>query len=449
MRSNKHVLVVVLCLSLVVTLGSLFAHHHDSSISLIMYNDGVTLGLSENPDDLRSYGMDVIYTHFEGWVGKGELSGLTYRLDPSGGTRYDEISFLGGREVSLPISRGDIRIHSHVSLLAGITLAGNFGFHSAQNFVHDTLDIPLVHFGYDEDTIKVYPLLDLIQALDVRQDTPWYSSSEVIVRASVEERLSIGYEQRLAASLLVGHRTEGLSEFFLGLGYTWNEPLDQWQTHKAVSNKESGLTATAKGHMGMFAASYTWYLQTKQGYGGLGLDIGINGHEKWERNDIILSIGPFFGGGMIATSLRYSLYKELGFTIHNYFKMIPIDTEGVRKRENISSWLLGIDYEIPQLRTSYLHTFASTALGFKRYLVTEVEETERNTTLDEVRFSSMISIGVRFLSSGQLQYGGVGYGLEVQGGLILSDNSNLPSLLEFTEIAQLFVMARITMGSRL
>ena len=79
-------------------LSSLSAHHRQSSFSTLIYNDGMTLGVTENPDDLRSYGLKLSYTYQKRWFAFLEASGITSRkLSDSAGSRYDEIVFSAAR----------------------------------------------------------------------------------------------------------------------------------------------------------------------------------------------------------------------------------------------------------------------------------------------------------------------------------------------------------------
>src|SRR5690554_7378281 len=85
---------IVLSLLLLSIMPLLPAHHNPTSISALIYNDAFSMGIWDNKDDFRSYGIDLSFTHSNRWFGKVELSGLTLREKER---RYDEISLLGGR----------------------------------------------------------------------------------------------------------------------------------------------------------------------------------------------------------------------------------------------------------------------------------------------------------------------------------------------------------------
>ncbi len=452
MRVFRKKSAVALIIALFITFAPLAAHHKSTSLSLLIYNDAVTLGLAENRDDLRSYGMNLAFEKKGGLELSASLSGLTLRLpEESGGRRYDEIVVEGGKTFILPMIEKETTIAAHITLKGGVALVGDLGFAAAQNVVHEVLSIDKVYFPYESEQVHLYPYYLISQGLEFTKKANWYSSSTVLLRPVIEQMFAYGYEHRIYGGFVVGQRTEELNELLISIGYTFNEQFDGWETHKALSEFEQGLTASVQGHLGLLAFSYQWYLQTRQGYGGFGVNVGLSNRQKWVANDLLLSLGMSFPANGIYSTLRYALNKSGGIIVGNFYKMFTLADEG-RLRENVSLWFAGYDYEFSSWDFGLARPFGSLAIGLRRFLVTkDTTEGHRAKQLDTTRFSAIASVGLRFFPSGELQYDGVAYGIEVSTGVMLLHPSNplFDPPLELADAVTFFAAVRLSLGSRL
>jgi hypothetical protein len=91
-------------------------------------------------------------------------------------------------------------------------------------------------------------------------------------------------------------------------------------------------------------------------------------------------------------------------------------------------------------------------MGFNRFLVMSDGEPSQNRVrnLLEVTFSAEIMAGLRLFNRGEIQYHGSAYGLELSGGLLLNDNSEvaLPSYtLELNEVWRPYFKIALTIGT--
>lgn len=445
-------LLLVLC-----TCALLAAGHRESSISVLMYNDSLTLGLSENQDDLRSYGTRFLFSHSSGWYGRLDMSGLTHRTrNEETGSRYDEVVVLGGKIFHFPVSETVPRMTFQLSPHIGLLLAGDMQFETMQNLVHFVLDIDEVELPYETEGVAIRPYVGLSHSFDYLEPAPWFSVSDLVFTAKLEGTYVPAYAGRLYAGIAIGHRTPSTSELLAGIGYVWESVMDGWPSHELVSQSERGLIASVNGHFGILAFSYRWYLDTLQGYGGLGFDIGLGLAQTWERNDLLLSLGSMLPSRLFATSLRYVVDGDFGIVIENLFKMIPVE-ETARVRENISSWHVGVDYEFSRLQIGLMRPFASLSLGVRRYLVMmdadpgAQDSNGRVRESDTGRFSMNGAVGVRFFPDGEIQYGKVAYGFQVSGGLLYVDVGNLGSAypLMLTDSWEPYLRVGLTIGSKL
>ncbi len=448
---------LVCCLALACNSLLLHADHNQSSISSLVYNDSVTMGLAENQDDLRSFGAEFSYMHGSGWFGRLEVSGITQRNRASeAGSRYDEMVIAVGTTFHFRFGDAAPRMSLSLRPLAGIVLAGRMGFEGVQNLIHDTFGIERVFLSYERAGISIYPKLGFVQSFDYLEQAPWFSASDLVFRVETDGSFSPGYAHRFHAGVSVGQRTQAISELLVGLGYTWESVEDGWPSHELVGLSESGLTAYVDGHFGMLAFSYTWYLNNLQGYGGLGFDIGFSDETVWKRNDLLLSIGPIIPSGMLASGLRYLVRRDFGIMLLNLFKMIPLADEG-RVRENVSSWIVGADYEFSMLDVGFMKPFAALGAGVRRFLVMKDagpgsnDSNGRVRESEALRFTMGLSMGVRLFTDGRFQYGGVAYGLELSGGIMFTDVQAIDSMyqLSYTERWMPYVRIGLTAGSLL
>jgi hypothetical protein len=439
--------------------SSLAAEHRPSSISSLVFNDSVTLGLSDNPDDLRSYGMQILFHHESGWEVYSSIFGLTFRdRESQEGKRYDEFILQGGRLFHFHIGDGEPDMMIDLAPYVGVTMAGNLGLDHAQNLVHEVLDITLVDLPYEGDNLRVSPHVGSMAAFVYKEKAPWFSSSDLIFRAEVELSHALSYKSSVSTHISVGQSTSSVSDFAVGLGYVWAHVYDDWFTHEMVTMSETGVIGLLRWHFGVISFTYQWYLERLQGYGGLGFDIDLGENIRWQRNDVVLSMGMTIPERMTATSLRYKIIDELSLSITNMFKMVPLSSDE-RTREIVSIWTLGGDYEFSRLSLGWMRPFVSSALGLKRVLVMEddtdsvIDSNGRVRSFSAIKFLADVQAGLRFFTDGRLQYQGVAYGLEISAGLQYGSTKAIQVFgvydLEMVEVWRPYVKVAITAGSHL
>jgi hypothetical protein len=238
-----------------------------------MYNDSVTLGLSDNPDDLRSFGMESSYHHHSGWELSTSMFGLTYRdrsEDEDDSGRYDELFLQGGKLFHFHVSDKDPQIQVDLTPFLGVSFIGNLGLEDVQNLVHRIFSIEPVYLDYDTDELVILPYAGARASFVYTEPAPWFSVSQMVFRAYTEIYHSFLFTSRVSAGISIGQSTEAVSDLRVGLGYTWAHAYDGGGfTHERVTMSETGLTAFLRGNFGVFAFSYIWYLEQLQGYGGL------------------------------------------------------------------------------------------------------------------------------------------------------------------------------------
>lgn len=448
---NRRFLPFVMLLCVVLPL---FASHQITSFSSMIFNDSITLGLSENSDDLRSYGMELAFHHESNWLGELSVSGLTQRnaFDDTSG-RYDEVFLQAGRLFHFPVGKGEPEMAVRVVPFAGLVFAGNMGFDFVQNLVHVSLDIEEVDLPYEYDGVRVYPRFGVVQTFEYREPAPWFSITDLVFFAEVEAFYSPGYAARIFSSVAVGQYTTSISELSVGLGYAWETVFDSWRSHELVGANETGVVGFLRGHFGLLSLSYKWYLDSLQGYGGLGFDVAFDQGKVWKHNDLLLSLGMMLPYRVSTMSLRYTVAGDFGVFIANTFKMVPLEDED-RVRENVSSWHVGGEYEFSQLDVGWMRPFASLGAGVRRFLVMgdadedAADSNGRVRLSQNVRFSMDAAVGLRFFTDGQLQFNGVAYGLEVSGGLFFTDSHDFGSEfdLELTQRWMPYVRIGVTVG---
>lgn len=433
----KRVLIrLIYSILILLVLNPLSAHHRQSSFSTLIYNDGMTLGLTENPDDLRSYGLKLSYTYQKRWFAFLEASGITSRkLSNNTGSRYDEIVFSVARAFDFHLLESPFPLTLNVQGALGGVLAGRLNFGEIQNIVHDTLFIEEVSLAYESEFVYFYPKFDLESYLEFSKNIGWFENSKFLLRGEFSGSYSPNYESVIYSGLSIGQNSVSRSELTLGLGYTWAWADDGWATHKQLKDIESGLTAYLRGHFGFLAFYYHWFLEGQQSFGGLGVDIGFKENAKWVNNDLLLTLALNIPHNMISTTIRYAVTKDFGLGVSNLFKMINLDPEN-RKRENYSTWLVVFDYHILPLKYKFVVPYTSLGLGLQRFLIAAEDDNKRIIVGDHVRFVIESAIGLRLFNDGELQYDGVAYGLDLSGGLIFGakdfSNKNLELSDNFT-----------------
>ncbi|NLA93317.1 MAG: hypothetical protein GX842_07810 [Spirochaetales bacterium] len=432
----------------------LFARHRLTSFEAMILNDNITFGLGENPDDMRSYGLSLSFFHSSGWFADIEASGLTLRgKEAAPSTRYDEIIIQGGYLAHFHFPSDLATTFYDLSLYGGVVLVGNYGFAAIQNFAHDVFNLGLydaVYEGGGEQ--RVIPLMGLTQRLEVIEPVPWFKESELFLWAELDLTFSPTYIGKLYPKISLGQHTLSTSQFVAGGGFAFAHILDEWPTHHAVGEAEKGFTLFFKGHIGLITFGYDWYVESMEGYGGLGVQLLFGERLPWVRSDLLISFGLAFPDQVTTTVLRYDIYKDLGLFFKNSYKMIPL-SEVANVRENYSTWHVGVDWNIARWDFGWARPYLAGGLGFNRFLVMgdDVAHT-RLRLLSEVTFSAEIMMGLRFFNRGEIQYHGSAYGLELTGGLRFSDNSrvDLPGYpLELTQVWSPYVRLSLTVGTLL
>jgi len=236
-----------------------------------------------------------------------------------------------------------------------------------------------------------------------------------------------GYEGITTGSMEIGQQTTEMKYLFIGFGYSHREVFDERPTHLAVSGSEEGLMASFDARFGLLVMTYKWYLNSSHGFGGLGIDIGGNLTERWTENDLIMTLSIRLPYEKLQTNIRYMLKPDFSIFASNSYtmKLLSYDRQ---LRENLSTWFVGFDYEFNNANNSLITPFVSIGAGFKRFLVVGLgdgPDAEREVLYDGFRFSSELSGGVRFLQQGEIQWGGISYGIELAAGVAYLDTNGL------------------------
>ncbi len=64
----------------------------------------------------------------------------------------------------------------------------------------------------------------------------------------------------------------------------------------------------------------TWYLETLQGFGGMGFDIGFGGKGVWRQNDLLLSLGVVVPWNMLDYFVALSDFWRLWCGSFQFFQ---------------------------------------------------------------------------------------------------------------------------------
>ncbi|MFA7370476.1 MAG: hypothetical protein WCY78_00960 [Sphaerochaetaceae bacterium] len=441
---------VACCVLILVLLSSpLMARHRQTTFEATMYNDNLTFGMGENPDDLRSYGMKFIFFHTNGWGVDLEFSGLTHRQEDK---RFDEIILQGGYLLHFHLQTKAIASAYDILLHGGLTLAGDFGFKAVQNFIHDVFSIEALDGNYEGGgERKILPLMGLNQKFELIKNAPWFENSELFFWAELNTSYTPTYMAQVYPKISVGQHTLSNSMFLVGLGYAFVDILDDWETHHIVGEIESGLILHFKGYIGLLTFGYNWYVDAMEGYGGVGVQLVFDDKTAWQRSDLLLSVGLAIPNTMTTVILRYHLYKDLGIYFKNAFKMTPLADDG-RVRENYSTWHTGIDWEISKWDFGWARPFVMGGIGLNRFLVMGDGASGRHRLLSEAKFSTEAALGLRFFNKGEFQYRGSSYGLELSGGYLLNANKAVGLdgyILKFAEIWRPYFKIAFTVGTLL
>ncbi|MFW5484988.1 MAG: hypothetical protein ACOCJN_02385 [Spirochaetaceae bacterium JB067] len=434
MKSKKRLLPIFLIL-LMFSLSSVFSY--PVSLALDMLNDGISFGIGDNPDDLRSYGASVSIETPSKWIGNIELTGFTLRNneDSSLGRRFDEILVSGGKEFSLSTRLlPNILIYT-ASIQGGVALAGNLGFSTVQNVWHEMNGIETVHLAYcSGGNIIVHPYIPISHSISVLAPLSFYSSTELVFRIDNDIFFSPGYRSGISAALTLGHVTSYDKHFTVSLGIADYDVLNSWPLHSVVTDSESGPFFKIDGRMGMIDVFYQYHFTSYKGYGGIGLNLGFDDQDShyYSSSDLILSLGFQPVTRMLNIRSRYAIDEGIGIYLSNTFKSrLLVYNENLR--QIISKWHMGIDYQVRQLETGYLIPYASLGAGLKRIIVTaDIPNTigRRDVYADRLAFLMYGELGARFFHDGRFRVGSVSYGLEIAVGLGYSSTSHLQPLID-------------------
>ncbi len=393
-------------------------------LSLQVLNDSFSLAVTENPDDLRSFGILGSLAFRDSWEAAVKLSGLTNRFgyqSPPG--RLDELILRAGYS---------FRFGSNPLVLiiprAGIILTGNLGCAWMQNTLHAAVEYEPIDPPYDrEGRIRVYPKTGFFAQGEYRIPASWYEHTDLVAGAAGEGFAAPGYKGQLFAGVYAGHRSDALSYLLLGLRYGMSESFNSSHTTDAVAEMESGLEAVLESRFGLLAVSYRWNLDSRMGYGRYGIDAGGEAQRSWKQNDVLFSMGLRIPYGGVWTHLRYRLTPALGVRLSNAYSTrhgdtdlagtIPADDENTRRSGGI--WLIGADIELGD-QDQLIQPFASAGAGIWNVAYNTYSGTDsvwRDKVFDETWFTAAGSAGVRISDPGTFQWKQTVYGLEAAFGL--------------------------------
>jgi hypothetical protein len=427
-------------------------------LAIMVKNDSMTLGVSENPDDLRSYGSEFSFSYDDGWYGTVNIHGLTNRSAvPAADGRYDELELFSGHAFRLLECSSTNAFSFTLEPSFGMIFSGDLGLGRVQNFWHKVIDVPIIDLRYDDGGDLLFaPLFSLTGNLLYSERVPWFDSTDIFLSLKGTGTLSPGYEGFLLGSMEIGQRTAATRYLLLGFGYAQRRNFDGRATHRVVNESEDGLMASFDARFGLLVMTYRWHLQSFHGFGGFGIDIGGNSRERWSGDDLVMTLSVRYPIEKLTTSVRYILTPALSVFASNSYKMEPLSYEE-QIRENLSTWHFGLDYELSLFDSGVAVPFIAIGAGFKRFLLVgegEYPDSRREIMYEALRFSGELSGGLRFLQQGDLQWSGVSYGVELSAGVMYLDNRDLPESVEGVELLaserwQPVVRVGVTMGSSL
>ena len=434
------------------------AHSNPDNLSFIVKNDSTTLGLSENPDDLRSYGTSVSISYYNGWFGSAQITGLTNRsAGPAAEGRYDELDVFAGHAFRVlersPTNAFSITIEPSL----GLMVSGFLGLESVQNLWHNVITVPTVDLQYDAGGELVFaPRFSLTGSLLYSERAHWFDSTDILFRLKSTATLAPGYERFATGSIEIGQQTTETKYLLVGFGYAYRESLDGRPTHLAVSDSEQGLMASFDARIGLLVMTYQWFLNSSHGFGGLGVDIGGNSTQRWVGSDFVMTLSLRLPYEKLMTNVRYMVDPALSVFASNSYtmKLLSYDRQ---LRENLSTWFVGFDYEFNNLNSGLLIPFVAIGAGFRRFLLVgpnDDPDAARVVLYDQLRFSSEFSGGVRLLQRGEVQWGGITYGVELAAGVAYLDTRGLVEMMEGVELVRMrswqpMVRVGVTVGGSL
>lgn len=439
-------------------LSPLEAVSNPENLAFIVKNDSATLGVSENPDDLRSYGSAFFFACNNGWFGKVQLSGMTNRsAGPTVDGRYDELELFSGYTFRLsedsPINAVSFTLEPSIGML----LSGHLGLESVQNFWHNVIDVPTIELQYDNDgELLIAPRFSLTGSLLYSEHALWFDSTDILFHLRGIGTFAPGYEGFAIGSMELGQRTTATQYLMLGFGYAYRKNLDGRLTHRVVNESEQGLMASFDARFGLLVMTYQWYLDSSHGFGGFGLDIGGMSSERWFRSDLVMTLSMRAPYENLMTSVRYILRPSLSVFASNSYTMRLLSYDR-QLRENLSTWHFGFDYELAKFKNDLMVPFISLGVGFRRFLVVgpgDGPDSLRAVMYERLRFSSEFFGGVRILQRGEIQWGGISYGVELSAGLAYLDTRGLVDMVDGVALVEMtrwqpMVRVGMTMGGSL
>jgi hypothetical protein len=428
------------------------------NLSFIVKNDSTTLGVSENPDDLRSYGGGFSLSYNNGWFASSQVTGLTNRsAGPFAEGRYDELEVFFGQAFTVLESSPTNAFSFTLEPSIGMVVSGYLGLESVQNLWHNVIEVPIVELRYDADGELLFaPRFSLTGSLLYSERASWFNSTDILFRLKGSGVFAPGYEGFATASMEIGQQTTEMKHLFVGFGYAHREVFDERPTHLAVSGSEEGLMAFFDARFGLLVMTYQWYLNSFHGFGGLGINIGGDFTERWTESDLVMTLSMRLPYEKLLTNVRYMVKPDLSIFASNSYtmKLLSYDRQ---LRENLSTWFIGFDYEFKNINNGLITPFAAIGAGFRRFLVVgfgDGPDALREVLYDRIRFSSELSGGVRFLQQGEIQWGGISYGIELAAGVAYLDTKGLVEEIAGVRLVEMskwqpMVRVGLTMGGAL
>ncbi|MHC1691795.1 MAG: hypothetical protein AB9828_02050 [Sphaerochaetaceae bacterium] len=421
--------VLLALFGMIFSIPVLFCSAYPDTLQVIVKNDSVTFGVSENPDDLRSYGAQLVISYQQGWFGYTQIDGLTNRSALFGNEgRYDEWNTVLGYSFRLFTQSLPKRFTWSVAPRLGLVFSGNLGLDGIQRFWHDLRDIPYPELLYDDGgKVIVSPVMAVESTFGFTQVSPWFKTTDIVVEVKGNAMFSPLYEQRISIGMEFGQRTGIGSFILLGLGYGIQENLDGRVTHEAVDDAENGVYASLNARFGVIAMSYRWNLSGYIGYGGIGIDIGGLPATRWVSSDIVMTVGMRSPQEGLTTRISYKVVPHWSLFASNAYCMRKL-LAGYVIREHISTWLIGVDFQWEVDSDGLVTAFSSFGGGLRRFLCVTYggdDLWQRNVIFSQVRFCAELFGGMRFFENGEIQWNGVSYSLEVGGGILFSDTGGM------------------------
>ncbi len=407
-----------LCLILLlITCSASAAVTHPDRLEFLAVNDIFTFGITSNPDDLRSFGFRVTIEYENGFYGQIQASGLTNQYDdPAEERRLDELAVTVGYALQVP---GTDNVSFSITPGAGAVLYGNLGYAFIQRKFHTFFNLTEFDMTYDHSgKIGISPSASIFLASDIRRSMTRHPDTDFLIMTGTEGLYAPGYEAHARTYIKTGYETDSCSRLLVGLGYAIRHSFGTRPTHSIVSDFETGWEASLTGRIGAFSIGYIWNLSTLHGFSGIGFNFGKSTNRIWEGRDLVITHSAALPYPALSTAIRYYLDSNLSITARNMFFSI-ITTGAQPARENLSTWLGGLDYEwqhdfLPEEVT----VFASVEAGVRRLFAAGYAGgiSDFKVLISDYRFCGEVTGGIRLFQDGEIYWKGAAYGIETYRG---------------------------------